>query len=258
LQSRGLLLFVVLPLALMRRFRRVVRTTYAQWRYAGDDVQVLLSEQKAVRFIRECIRDARKERSKLLIPPGEKILRLAGMSSAKNRHLLNNLCSLKGARYLEIGVWKGSTFASAGYRNQIKMTAIDNWSQFDGPKPAFEKTCKELVRNEMTFFDADCFKVPLEALPEKFHVYFYDGDHSYESQYQAFLHFDSVLESTFIAIVDDYNADHVQQGTQDAFRNLGYKVLFEEYLPTPEKANADESSWWNGMYVALVKKRAQA
>ncbi len=237
------------------RISRLAKGWYAQRKYAGEDLQILSSDQKAAQFIQDCIKDARRECSKLLVPPGDQILALGGMSSAKNRHLLNNLCSLRGARYLEIGVWKGSTLASAGYRNQISVTAADNWSQFKGPRESFERICRDFVRNELTFFDEDCFKLSLDKLPGKYHVYFYDGEHSYDSQYRAFKYFDSILEDTFIAIVDDYNGDDVQRGTQDAFRDLGYRVIFEEYLPTPGKENAVTSSWWNGFYVALVKKR---
>ena len=239
--------------SLAQRLSRRMKRICARWKYAGHDVQILLSERKACRFIRDCICDAQRECSKLLIPPGGRILSLKGMSSDRNRHLLNNLCSLKGARYLEIGVWQGSTLASAGYLNPIHITAVDNWSQFEGPKEEFRRNCQEHVRNELSLFDEDSFKISLAKLPGKYHIYFYDGDHSYKSQYQAFRYFDSVLESTFIAIVDDYNSDDVQRGTQDAFRDLGYRVVCEEYLPTP--GNADMSTWWNGLYVALVKKR---
>jgi hypothetical protein len=92
----------------------------------------------------------------------------------------------------------------------------------------------------------------LGKLPGKYNLYFYDGEHSYDSQYRAFSHFDTVLDEVFIAMVDDYNTESVQKGTQDAFRDLGYKVVFEQYLPTP--GNCDWASWWNGFYVALVKK----
>jgi len=48
----------------------------------------------------------------------ENILNIHGMSSAKNRHFLNNICNFPYVNYLEIGCWKGSTFISALYENQ--------------------------------------------------------------------------------------------------------------------------------------------
>ena len=61
------------------------------------------------------------------------------MSGKKTRHFYNNICSMKNSRYLEIGTWKGSTLCSAMCNNKMKCVAIDNWSQFNGPKNEFLK-----------------------------------------------------------------------------------------------------------------------
>ena len=53
-----------------------------------------------------------------------KILNLEGMSSDKVRHFLNNICSLEHGNYLEIGVWKGSTFISALYKNKLQWLKL--------------------------------------------------------------------------------------------------------------------------------------
>ena len=47
------------------------------------------------------------------------ILSMDGMTGIKTRHLYNNICSLDGANYLEIGTWMGSSFISAFYENNI-------------------------------------------------------------------------------------------------------------------------------------------
>ena len=44
---------------------------------------------------------------------------------------------MKEARYLEIGTWKGSSICSAMCNNKITCVAIDNWSEFGGPKNIF-------------------------------------------------------------------------------------------------------------------------
>ena len=86
----------------------------------------------------------------------------------------------------------------------------------------------------------------------KINIYFYDGGHSQEQQKLAFTYYNSIFEDTFIAIVDDYNCDKVQKGTQEAFQELGYTILFEEYLPA--LYNGDKDNWWNGIYVAVISK----
>ena len=66
------------------------------------------------------------------------ILSMAGMSGRKYRLFINNLIqTLVNARYLEVGVWAGSTLCSAIYQNRVRATAIDNWSQFNGPFKSF-------------------------------------------------------------------------------------------------------------------------
>jgi len=49
------------------------------------------------------------------------------MSSHLVRHLLNNICSFEGCNFLEIGSWRGSTFQSAIFNNNLKATSIDFW-----------------------------------------------------------------------------------------------------------------------------------
>src|SRR2546426_12350592 len=61
------------------------------------------------------------------------ILGLAGFSSPRMRHFLNNVCSFPSVNYLEIGTWKGSTLLSASYLNSGQFTGIDNFSQFGDP-----------------------------------------------------------------------------------------------------------------------------
>jgi hypothetical protein len=66
------------------------------------------------------------------------LLSIDGMSGKKYRMLINNLIeSIGDARYLEIGVWQGSTFCSAINKNKVRALAIDNWTQFGGPCDRF-------------------------------------------------------------------------------------------------------------------------
>jgi hypothetical protein len=182
------------------------------------------------------------------------ILQLEGMSSNKVRHFLNNICALDGGRYLEIGVWKGSTFVSALYNNALlDAIAIDNWSEFTGPKQIFQQTVAQfLSATTYSFYESDCFKFDLQNIENKINIYFYDGGHSFDQQYNAFMYYNAILADYFIAIVDDYNGQQVQDGTQAAFKALGYNVIFEQFLPS--RMNGDTQGWWNGIYVAVISK----
>lgn len=208
--------------------------------------------QTLVNHVKKCIADADNKRSKLT----NEILQIKGMSSAKVRHLLNNLCSLPETCYLEIGVWQGSTFVSALYQNEqtIKSaTAIDNWSEYKTAKSMFFKnTAQFLTPNAFTFLEQDSFTVDLTKCEYPINIYFYDGNHSVESQRKAFTYFDPILADAFIAIVDDWVWNQVQEGTRQAFNELEYKILFEAELPTV--GGSDTQNWWNGLYVAVIQK----
>lgn len=180
-----------------------------------------------------------------------------GASGIKERHLLNNLCSLPGTRYLEVGVFHGSTFTAALFNNNttiLDAIAVDNWSQFGNNKESFlNKANKVLMPNSFRFIEQDAFSIDLEKnFSHPITIYFYDGDHSYLSQYKAFTYFNPIFADIFIAVVDDWNDKaKVQKGTRDAFKNLGYTILFEQELSAQ---NGDVNNWWYGVYVAVIKK----
>ena len=54
----------------------------------------------------------------------QEIIDLDGMSGTKTRHFYNNLLNTDDARYLEIGVWKGSSTCSAMYKNKANVICI--------------------------------------------------------------------------------------------------------------------------------------
>ncbi|HEY2810772.1 MAG TPA: hypothetical protein VGJ00_05235 [Rhabdochlamydiaceae bacterium] len=184
------------------------------------------------------------------------VFSIRGFSSAKVRRLLNSLCSLNGGTYLEIGCCTGSTFVPAVYGNQQTLRdiiAIDNWSEFEGPRSTFFKNVNRFLEpDKLRFFETDCFSINVStAFPHPVSIYFYDGNHSEKSQRAAFTHFNPIFDDVFIAVVDDWNWQQVQRGTFQAFEELQYKVHYQqEFLTTGN--NPD--SWWNGLYIAVIEK----
>lgn len=60
---------------------------------------------------------------------------LFGLSSPRLKALLNNLCSLKGTNYLEIGVYRGATLISAVFGNtECNAIGVDNY-RYDEREP---------------------------------------------------------------------------------------------------------------------------
>lgn len=208
------------------------------------------------------------------------ILEMEGMSGLKYRHMLNKLMELAGkgdpVNYLEIGSRKGSTFCSSVYGNNINALSIDNFSEFVttrlGGNSTFSTSSEQFKHNitqtaywsprantNISVLNQDSFTVDPTKLPFKADIYFYDGEHSYASQYKAFTHFDAALKDTFITMVDDYTpieSNDPCRATQTAFKDLGYKVLKDWYL---KEGNSDiledaKKHWWNGVYVAVCQK----
>jgi hypothetical protein len=92
------------------------------------------------------------------------ILSMDGMSGNKTRHLYNNICSLNNANYLEIGTWKGSSFISAFYKNEINPIVIDNWVEFNGPKEEFISNVNRLCPDRKVNFKDKIYSFPINLM----------------------------------------------------------------------------------------------
>lgn len=216
-------------------------------------IAVSYDPQYLINHVQKSIENANNGYSKLI----PEVLHIEGYSSSKVRHFLNNVCSFPHARYLEIGTWKGSTFISALYgnvQNIEEAVGIDNWALFGGPSNEFRANCHRFLTNNVyNFYDHDCFAIDTSKLfKQPVNVYFYDGEHHAIDQERAFTYYDSIFDDVFIAIVDDWNWQMVQDGTRTAFKKLNYTILYEIVLPASYAG--DLNNWWNGLYVAVIQK----
>lgn len=179
------------------------------------------------------------------------VLGIEGMSSKRVRCLLNNLNSLPGARYLEIGIHQGSTFIPAVSNNpHLVAVAIDNWSTHgeNGSREAFHRNLKNHdLEGKHTIIDRNCFGLKPEDI-DKVHdinVYFYDGNHEHGDQSNALTYYINRLTETFIYICDDWNHQPSKTGTQEAEEKLNLKVCKKWEL---------NDGYWNGILVAVYQK----
>jgi hypothetical protein len=213
-------------------------------------------EQKYINIVNLAFENAEKNISKI----NDEIINLDGMSGTKTRHFYNNLLNFDDARYLEIGVWKGSSVCSAMYGNLATIVCIDNWSEFDGPKDEFiNNFFKFKGKNNACFVELDCFSVNVDILP-KFNIYLYDGNHSEENHCKALSHYYKCLDDVFIFIVDDWNWHEVRDGTKRSINQLNLQVVYEKEIRltfdnshTPKEIG--HKTWHNGIYVAVLKKQ---
>jgi hypothetical protein len=203
--------------------------------------------QDLVNHVKNCIALAEQKKSSL----SDDALAVSGMSGHKVKHFLNNVCKLPNTTYLEIGLFKGSTFVAALYGNE---STIDHALGIDlGINLAKESADRLLPSGTFHLLAQDRFTVnPAEVLPLPVTVYFYDGDHAEINQERAFRYFNKIFDDYFVAIVDDWNSWEIRRGTSTAFKKLNYEILFEQEFFT--NMNGDPEGWWNGLYIAVIKK----
>lgn len=185
------------------------------------------------------------------------ILNLDGMSSAKVRHLLNNLCNSSEfqVNYLEIGTYLGSTISSAIFSNKnLFAIANDNFSEFDGSRARKEvrANIEKFKPNDNIFFVEKPFQElnSNDLQNKKFNIYFFDGNHSYQSQYEALTRMKSSLDKYFILLVDDWedSTGGPKHGTYDGLRNSNMEIIKQIELPV-----GTVDGYWGGQLLALIK-----
>ena len=198
------------------------------------------------------------------------LLQIEGMTGKMTKHFYNNLLELDEAKYLEIGCYKGSSTCSALYKNKAEFVCIDNWHDFFlnelhngiSSTPPITDFLNNIAmykgENKLVFYNEDCFTIDVNKLG-KFNIYMYDGDHTYESQYNALKYYIDNMDDVFIYVVDDWNEEPVRRGTFDAIRDLKLENMwnYEIRLTNNNKHTPPDiahATWWNGMYICILRK----
>lgn len=191
------------------------------------------------------------------------IVNMPGMSGRKYRYFINWVVAhLPTPRYLEVGSWAGSTACSAIYENQIQLTCIDNWSEFNGPKDVFlSNVSRILTKNvDFKFIELDFRKVNFQSLGN-FNIYLFDGPHEEVDQYDGIVMAQPALDDHYILIVDDFNWPSVRDGTQRAIQDLDLELECSIEIRTtqdnthPTIAAHQNSDWHNGYFIASIRKK---
>jgi hypothetical protein len=156
-------------------------------------------------------------------------------------HLINNLCELKDASHLHVGLLAGDSFIAALYRNQnhMKLQIGLDWFQ-ECPKDIFETNCKKHIDlSKCLILNKECFNLD--------NIYLYDADHSLMAHEKAITYYHDVFANLFIVVIDDWECPWIRKPTFKAFDKLGYTILYQAYIPGPR-------SYRSGQYVAVIKK----
>lgn len=217
----------------------------------------IISKEGWINHVEDSFLYAENKLSKLT----QGVLGVEGMCGVKNRHFLNNICDFEGCEYVEIGSFAGASLCAALYSNALSATAIDNWSQFGGPKEKFYKNIKAYAGDTLlNIIEDDCFRVDVNRM-QACNVFYYDGHHTKESQYRAIEYYSPLFQEYTILIVDDWNWKEVREGTREAITDLNLEKVYEKEIILSKEDVQDmprhkgAQTWWNGIYVAILKKR---
>ena len=215
--------------------------------------------------IESSLKWAKLEVSKL----NQDVADIRGLTSMKVRCFLNNICSEENAVYLEIGSYKGATFFSALYGNDINAIAIDNWrvekimpaitplwGSFKGsgvktkPKDVFLKNLKKFKgTNNVQILDENYLSFNKKSLQYKPNIIFYDGEHTFKDQYQVLTDFKDYLADEFVLIVDDWNWE--KRGVLKGIKDLNLNVKYKKEIFTKGE---DPDDFWNGLGIFILEK----
>ena len=228
------------------------------------------------KFIEKCIADSLNEISgiskveshKASGKQAEKVRDLIGntkphpMSTRITQNLLNNLCSFGNARYLEIGVLHGASYFAAAFNNTGHFYGIDNWSKYADKRKHIEANIERhsSENTKFYFFNEDCWNLNLSKVKHKINVFFYDGDHSKDSQERYLKHFNSILDDEIILIVDDYFNTGLDFSMKDSTKHCIEKSSFEivceyELQNKPRTPSRVDNTWHEGFYLAHLKRK---
>ena len=208
------------------------------------------------------------------LDPDSGIYSIDGMSGKNYRYFINTLVrAVPDPRYLEIGSWLGSTLCSAVHGNKVTAYAIDNWSEFGGPKEKFLANLQKFLTLEAhaTFIESDFRTVDYSRIPEKFNIYLFDGPHEEEDQYRGLASPLPCLADQFVFIVDDWNWRRVRTGTLAAIGHCGLTVLYAaqirtthddlsppHLLPVKDFREVRNFEWHNGYFISVLEKPPKA
>jgi hypothetical protein len=219
-----------------------------------------------IKHIDDSIEWGRLEVSKL----NQDILDIHGISSNKVKCFLNNICNLDGATYLEVGVFRGSTFCSAIYGNDISSIGIDNFMSPNlTPKGVSQKIGNYYKHNidilpqeefllnvkkygdvkKISVYKTDYQTFDFKTLPNV-DIIFYDGETKYHDQYVALTNLLPIFSKETILIMDDWNWN---SGAFDKF--VEDNNLFISHYREIFTSGEDRDDFWNGLGIFLIEKQ---
>lgn len=150
-----------------------------------------------------------------------------------------------GEAFVNIGVWHGYTFLSGMVGNPEKScVGVDNFSEFEGPREAFLDRFARLKSPAHQFHCMDYREYFAKVHQGPIGFYFYDGEHSYQNQFDGLRVAEPFFGPNCVVMVDDTNVGEPRQATRDFIARSSCK--WQELLDVTTARNS-HPTWWNGV-----------
>lgn len=222
------------------RFEEFIGRCRAEWPEFGDPARLAKSRAPQNRDLADVLKNVR------------------GMATENKLKLLNcAVASLEdGEVYVEVGSYRGASIVGAASGNAGRpIFACDNFSQFDGAADALRATLERYTApGQVRFYDME-FRDFLRAAPwrpAKIGAYFYDGGHSFLDQYDGLRLVAADLADDAVVIIDDTN----KRAARSADALFARQVPGAELILNLRTPRNHHPTWWNGIQVYRVRKRA--
>ncbi len=165
-------------------------------------------------------------------------------------HLMNNLASYYETTHLHVGLLAGDSFIATQYRNaeQLRCCVGLDWFMECSKEVFYANADQYILPESYSIIDSSCYQFDKTLIPEPINLYFYDADHCLIGHENAFTYYDDCFADLFIAVIDDWSCPWIRKPTFNAFKKLGYTVLYQAYL------EPGESSFENGQYIAVIRR----
>ena len=193
---------------------------------------------------------------------------IQGMCSIKKQMLLKIAasCINENEGYLEIGTYSGKSLISAMQSgSSASFYACDDFSEQITTENTQEILMNNLSRygfsEKVHFFNGDFRRfMNNKFITVPISVYFYDGAHDLESQYDGIKYIEPLLADKAIVIIDDWrfgpdSTSYAKKGTELAVSesNRSWELLYD----LPSRFNGDLGMWWNGVAVYATWKNVE-
>jgi len=178
----------------------------------------------------------------------KKLALIDTMSKISIGFIINQICKTLGSKgvYLNIGVWRGFSMFAGMLNTNCEVYGVDNFSfDYEEGNDSLNNRTEESSTREYFYKHLDLFQdkrrhffsdteykkffKSWEKEKKAIDFYYYDGEHSYQNQYDNLLIAKNFFKKGSIILVDDYNETDVEKATLDfvAKFDSNFKIIKE-------------------------------